>query len=179
MDCRAVMSWAEASTGSVGPVRQSAVAAGTLHGQHEPVRRGHDGPCHGPERADGKAGPAVQREGRIGAGLDVEKPLLDHQPAPALLLLGRLEHEAHAAGKMCRKAVKDPRGAEEHGHMPIVTAGMRDAFPAGVPGPAGSVGKRQGADVRAQQDGAPRSPSPQQGHRVRLDQGRENLSPGA
>ena len=52
-----------------------------------------------------------------------EEPLLDHRLAAALALLGRLEDHVHRPGEV-RLFGEAAGGAEQHGRVPVVAAGV-------------------------------------------------------
>ena len=86
-----------------------------------------------------------------------EQAILDHHIGAAFRLLGRLKNEMDAAVKFQTTPVfgQVARRAEQHGGMPVMTAGVHLA---GVPGAMRKLVvflQRQGVHVGAQADGTP------------------------
>ncbi len=78
----------------------------------------------GPHRegADRQARPVVHAEHRLDRKA-LEQPLLDHDPAAALVLLGRLEDEMDGAGEIAGLG-EIARRAQQHRGMAVMAAGM-------------------------------------------------------
>ena len=67
----------------------------------------------------------VDREDRV-AGEFLEQAVLDHRPAAAAALLGRLEDEVHGAVEVALLA-QDLGGAQQHRRVAVMAAGMHAA----------------------------------------------------
>jgi hypothetical protein len=68
------------------------------------------------------------------------------------MLLGGLEDQVDGAGEPALGG-QDKPGAEDHGHVPVVTAGVHDAVVPRSVRPVAAFGERQAVHVGAQGDG--------------------------
>ena len=91
------------------------------------LRAGADG-----ELADIELGPVVHAEDLL-AGELLEQPVLDHRLGAAAALLRRLEDEMDGAVEIARRG-KVLGGAEQHGGVAVMAAGMHAALVAGCDG---------------------------------------------
>ena len=57
----------------------------------------------------------------------VQRVFLHHPQSAHGGLLRRLEHQAHVAGKLVLHLVEDLGGAQQHGHVVVMAAGMHHA----------------------------------------------------
>ena len=83
----------------------------------------------------------------------VQRMLLHHLQSAHGGLLRRLEHQAHIAGKLVLHLVEDLGGAQQHGHVVVMAAGMHLALVVGGEGQAGLLLDRQGVNIGAQRHG--------------------------
>ncbi len=92
----------------------------------------------------------MQREDRI-ARKFVEQPFLDHDPAAAAALFGRLEDQVHGALEMPRP--REVFGApEQHRRVPVMAAGMHLAVRGRAMGKIVHLLDRQRVHIGAQAD---------------------------
>ncbi len=82
-------------------------------------------------------------------------PLLDHHPGTAAGLLGGLEDQRNATREIAGLG-QVARGAQQHGGVPVMAAGMHPAGIARGMGQPGLLEDRQPVHVGAQPDGRPR-----------------------
>ena len=70
-------------------------------------------------------GEHMDGEGAVDA---IEHALFNHVLGAVVTLFPRLEHEPDLAGQFRLVLRQQPGGAEQHGHMSIVAAGMHHLF---------------------------------------------------
>ena len=123
---------------------------------------GHIGPRRGQEFAEGQIGRVMDTVNlpHIEA---VHHPFLDHDLAPAAVFFGWLEQQRHAPGKAARFA-QVFRGAQQHGDMAVMAAGMHLAGQGGTVVCAGDLINRQGIHIGAQANGGTRPLPVDDGH---------------
>ena len=80
-------------------VRHRTVSAAAVDRRTQRIGRGEKRPGPADERAGGRVGRDVQREGRFGFG-DVQQPVVDHVTRAVIALLAGLEHEDDGAGQI-------------------------------------------------------------------------------
>ena len=83
----------------------------------------------------------------------VQRMLLHHLQSAHGGLLRRLEHQAHVAGKLVLHLVEDLGGAQQHGHVVVMAAGMHLALVVGGEGQAGLLLDGQSINIGAQRHG--------------------------
>ena len=86
----------------------------------------------------------------------VQRVFLHHPQSAHGGLLRRLEHQAHVAGKLVLHLVEDLGGAQQHGHVIVMAAGMHLALVVGCEGQAGLLLDRQSINIGAQRHGLAR-----------------------
>ncbi len=108
--------------------------------------------------AERQAGLVVQGEDGV-AGEPLEQPLLHHHAAAALALLGGLEDEVDGALEVAglRQVL---RGAQQHGGVAVMAAGMHLAVVGGAMGERVALLDRQRIHVGAEADAAGRVAAP-------------------
>ncbi len=126
IDCSAVPRWQATSTGSIALLRPRAVRAlagdGDVEERAAGHRRGRGVMAYLPDR---HAGPVVHAEDRI-AGEPLEQPVLQHGERAADAFLAGLEDEIHRAVEVARLR-QVARGAQQHGGVAVVAAGVHAA----------------------------------------------------
>ena len=137
------------------------MAAGADDDNLEGSAAGHDGAGAG---ADGAArglrvGPVVQGEGSFDGGSHVGEAVLEHASRAGAALLCGLEGEVHRAAEGGLAGFEHAGGAEEHGGVAVVAAGVHLAgdAAAAILGHVGFLRQRQRVHVRAEEHdgGAP------------------------
>ena len=137
----------------VALVRHGAVRALAGDGDLEVGDGGHDRAFAPQELAGRGAGPVVQAVDALD-GEAVEQPFFHHDPAAAAILLGGLEDEVDGAAEVARFG-QILGGAEQHGGVAVMAAGVHPVRGAGGVGEAGRLVDGQRVDVGAEADGAP------------------------
>jgi hypothetical protein len=152
-------------------MRHGGVAALALDGDEHHVGRGQQRARTGGDQARGDRRRLVDGErprhglaaGRP-AGARVEQALLQRPGRATLALLARLEEEPDPAGQVAPVLGQQPGGADEHGGVGVVPAGVHDPVDLGGVVEAGVVGHGQGVHVGPQQDRRPRPAAVEVGH---------------
>jgi hypothetical protein len=113
----------------------------------EVVLAGHETTDAGADAAGGVAGHVVQTEDRID-GEPVEQPVRDHRLGAESVFFGGLEDQVDGAGEAALSR-QDMGGAQQHGHVAVVAAGVHDAVVLGPVGPRAALGQREAVHVGA------------------------------
>ncbi len=114
------------------------------------VGRGHDRPAADRELPGGQAGVVVHAVDLLDAEA-VHQPVLDHGEAAGAALLRRLEDHHRRAGEVARLG-EILRGAEQHGGVAVMAAGVHLAGHRRLVGKLARLLQRQGVHVGAQPD---------------------------
>ena len=104
-----------------------------------------------PDRARRQVRRHVQRERGVDRIVAVEHALVDHVPRAVVPFLAGLEHEAHGARQLAAPRVQQPRRADEHRGVRVVTARVHAAVDLAREVEPGVLGHRQRVHVAAQQ----------------------------
>ena len=126
------------------------VTAVTAHEDLERVAGGEHRAAPGGDHAGRVTSAHVQAKRGVGLAL-LEEPFLDHHLGAVIALLAGLEHEHDAAGQGGPPRGQHARGADQHGDVRVVTAGVHGAVDLGGEGQARVFLQGQGVHVGAQQ----------------------------
>ena len=136
-------------------MRHGAVRRDAVDVDAEPIGVGHALPRRAGHGAGGHFAPNMRAVNGVHA---VERAGLDHGKRADGDLLGRLEDDAHLAYQRIGGIAQDAHGAEHHGHVRIMAAGVHDAGVFGGEGKARLLGNGQRVHVGAQGDAVRRHP---------------------
>ncbi len=129
------------------------------------IDSGEDGTGRGVERANGRAGGAVQGID-LGNVETVQDPLLHHDLRTAAALFGRLKNEGDPPCKIAGLR-QIARGTQQHGRVPVVAAGMHLARIGRGIVKARLLIHRQGIHIGTQSNCRPGRLAVQNGHHTR------------
>ena len=107
-------------------MRRRAVAADAAHGDIDRIHIGQSPTRGKADHARRQVGAGVKRQIIIGPGEALEKPVLKHRPGAAAAFLGRLADHHQSPRPLILHRRQAPRGANQDGHMDVVTAGVHD-----------------------------------------------------
>ena len=139
----------------VGEVRQRRVAADAVDGDGEFIRRRHDAAGPDGELAGRQAGQIVEAIDLLDREA-LHQAILEHGASPCPAFFGGLEDEHGLAVEIARLG-EVARGAEQHGGVPVMAAGMHLSRHGRGPGLAGGLADRQRVHVGTQADGPARA----------------------
>lgn len=136
--------------GIAGHMRHGGMAARRLEGEVELARTRHHRSVMHDDLAGSHIRPIVQAE-NIADRKAFEKAGIEHQLGAAIALLGRLEDKIDRAPELTGER-EIGGGAEEHGHMAVMAAGMHRARDLRAMGKAVVLGHGERVHVGAQGD---------------------------
>ncbi len=149
----------------VAQMRHRGVGTGAPDKNRKSVHGRHHRPHPRADLPHGQARPVVDGIDRLHREA-LEKPVLDHAHAAALVLLGRLKDEMHGPREIAPLA-QELRRPQQHRRVPVVAAGVHDTRHRRGVGHLRLFLDWQGIELGTQPDGTPTRATAQHAHHTR------------